>query len=204
MKKILLIDADGVIQNRNNDFPGLLQAEFTWGLNEIDDFLTDLFCRSEEYSRSLEGAGDFLVALQEKLGQWRLNIDAVRFMNFWFENNIVLDVDFFQSICDMRSEAIEVHLASNQEVYRACHIVNKFDLQNRLDGCFFSHALGHQKPSTDYFKKILLALRCEASDLVFVDDNLCNVEAAQSLGIHSIHHTDAQDTLAALSLIVKP
>lgn len=198
MDKILLIDADGVLQYPNSRFPDLLQDKFGCAGSEYYEFLQDLFNNSEEYQRSLQGKGSFLVALKEKLDQWRLNIKPELFMRFWFEHNIVVDQYFMQQISKFRSESVRVYLASNQEINRAEFMTDHFNLNNRLDGCFFSYQLGCSKPNPSYFNKISSTLRCDNSQLLFVDDNLCNVEAAQSVGIKSIHHLDAKTTLLAL------
>ena len=56
-----------------------------------------------------------------------------------------------------------------------------------LDGHFHhnfpSHEVGVLKPDTEYFAHVVEALAVPAGRILFVDDNVINVEAAASLGI---------------------
>ena len=58
-----------------------------------------------------------------------------------------------------------------------------WSLDARFHHNFPSHEVGKLKPDTEYFAHVIDALDIPAQRILFVDDNLLNVEAAASLGI---------------------
>jgi putative hydrolase of the HAD superfamily len=50
---------------------------------------------------------------------------------------------------------------------------------------FASHLTGRIKPDADAFEHVLEALGCVAADVLFLDDNLLNIEAARLVGMHA-------------------
>lgn len=64
---------------------------------------------------------------------------------------------------------------------------------------FFSGQLGMIKPDTRIFDHVLKELAAAPGDVVFIDDNLPNIEAARSLGLRTVHfgpETDLERELA--------
>ena len=51
---------------------------------------------------------------------------------------------------------------------------------------FASHLLGKIKPDAEAFQHVTSALRCEPSEVMFLDDNDINVIAAKSLGMQAV------------------
>ncbi|MET4061388.1 putative hydrolase of the HAD superfamily [Arthrobacter sp. UYP6] len=58
---------------------------------------------------------------------------------------------------------------------------------------FFSGKLGVAKPDRRIFAHVLADLRAAPRDVVFIDDNEPNIDAARALGIRSIHFTPETD-----------
>jgi putative hydrolase of the HAD superfamily len=52
-----------------------------------------------------------------------------------------------------------------------------------FDSHFVSHLTGRIKPDADAFEHVLDSLGCRPAEVLFLDDNLLNVEASQGLGI---------------------
>ena len=59
------------------------------------------------------------------------------------------------------------------------------------------------KPDARIYQLTLERIGCQAQEAVFIDDRKINVEAAEALGIKSIHFTSKLQTIAALSRILK-
>lgn len=65
---------------------------------------------------------------------------------------------------------------------------------------FFSGQLGLIKPDVRIFEHVLNELAAAPGDVLFVDDNLPNIEAARSLGLRTVHfgpETDLERQLAS-------
>ncbi len=106
-------------------------------------------------------------------------------------------------------------LASLRDRYRLASVSNtneihwqRFSEQWRLDEAFHrnfpSHLVGKLKPDADYFAHVVEAMGVPAERVLFVDDNVINVEAAAALGIaaHRVVGVDgARATLRDLRLL---
>ncbi|KAG0362248.1 hypothetical protein BGZ54_008703 [Gamsiella multidivaricata] len=68
-----------------------------------------------------------------------------------------------------------------------------------FDKIFYSHEIGHRKPSKAAFEHILQAQGLIASETLFLDDMLENVEAAKSCGLQAAQ-VDAETDLGFLQL----
>lgn len=63
---------------------------------------------------------------------------------------------------------------------------------------YYSHELGHRKPDVTGFIKILQEQNLQAEETLFIDDHLPNIQAANQVGIHTIHkraQADLKDVL---------
>jgi FMN phosphatase YigB (HAD superfamily) len=67
---------------------------------------------------------------------------------------------------------------------------------------FTSAAAGMRKPDLSFFKYVLDEIKVEPSSVTFVDDNIENILAARSLGIHGILFDDAKRVRQALRYMV--
>lgn len=82
-------------------------------------------------------------------------------------------------------ESYEVAVLSNTNEIHASIIMQKFGLENRVDNVFFSHLIGHAKPSEKAFEHVLSAVGSKPSEIIFFDDINANVQAARMLGMRA-------------------
>lgn len=68
-----------------------------------------------------------------------------------------------------------------------------------FDAIVISGEVRMRKPSPEIFHHALEVLGLEAPQCVFIDDIEQNIEAAESLGMVGLHHTDPEKTRAALA-----
>ena len=66
-----------------------------------------------------------------------------------------------------------------------------------FDDTFYSYELGVAKPAPAYFTAVLDRLSLPAEQVLFVDDNRANVDAARTVGLRAEqwHVEDGQDAL---------
>ena len=81
----------------------------------------------------------------------------------------------------------------------------EFEGKDLFDGIMTSGKTGMIKPNQDIFEACLKKFKIARSQAIFIDDTIENVQAAQSLGIDSIHcqHKDIADVKKQLIEIVK-
>jgi HAD superfamily hydrolase (TIGR01509 family) len=75
---------------------------------------------------------------------------------------------------------------SNSNALHWPRVLNEMGLGSAFDRHFVSHLTGRIKPDLEAFEHVIDSLRCSPDHVLFLDDNLLNVEAAQRLGMHAI------------------
>ncbi|TNJ46534.1 HAD family phosphatase [Tamlana fucoidanivorans] len=76
--------------------------------------------------------------------------------------------------------------------------LKKFDFLQWFEGIVVSGEEKTRKPFDDIYKLTLQRYNINPEQALFIDDNLRNIEAAQALGIRSIHFKSPEQLLVAL------
>ena len=175
----VLFDADGVVQTTS---PGWLEAVASLsGRTEAPDaFLADVFAAEKP---TLTGDGEFRPALADVLARWRSPASVDEAVQVW--QMIEPQAAVLELADALRGTGIRVGLATNQQPERATFMTHSLGYQERFDDLFFSCELGYAKPDGAYFAAVLERLQQPARKVLFVDDNLSNVEAARAEGLHA-------------------
>jgi putative hydrolase of the HAD superfamily len=95
-------------------------------------------------------------------------------------------------------------LLSNSNALHWPRVLNGMGLGPAFDSHFVSHLTGRIKPDSDAFEHVVESLGCLPGQVLFFDDNLLNIEAAQNFGMHAIRvlgATEAQRVLTDLGVI---
>ena len=72
--------------------------------------------------------------------------------------------------------------------WRAYQIVSeKYDFFDLFEGLIISSEVNLMKPEPAIYRALLEKYDLIAEESIFIDDNINNIEAAQSLGIHGVH-----------------
>ncbi|WP_250473154.1 HAD-IA family hydrolase [Caballeronia sp. GAFFF1] len=85
----------------------------------------------------------------------------------------------------------------------------RFDVLRRFKEIVVSGRVGLVKPNPQIFALMRAEIEkhlpgIEPHELVFIDDNAANAQAATDLGWHGVHHTGAQETEAKLRALGVP
>jgi putative hydrolase of the HAD superfamily len=98
---------------------------------------------------------------------------------------------------ELREAGFGCHLATNQDDLRASYMRARMGYDELLDRSFYSCEIGAAKPDEAFFHRVAQELGVELRELVFVDDTLENVHAAQAIGLPAVfwHHRDGLDVL---------
>lgn len=82
--------------------------------------------------------------------------------------------------------------------------VEETGLPQQFDALFLSHEIGHLKPASPSFEAVLNQLNLSAEQVIFFDDNINNVNAANALGFkahQAFNPTDAATVLKQYDII---
>jgi glucose-1-phosphatase len=74
---------------------------------------------------------------------------------------------------------------SNSNAVHWARVIDGMQLAPTLDHYFSSHLIGKMKPDVAAFEHVLKALDCKPEEVLFLDDNVRNVDAASSIGMHA-------------------
>jgi len=77
-----------------------------------------------------------------------------------------------------------------------------FELDSLFLKAYYSHEMRDRKPNASCYQQVLSEQQLQASETIFIDDTLLNVEAANKLGIHGIHLTEKDELTELLPRIL--
>lgn len=130
-------------------------------------------------------------ALTEVLADIAPHVVPDALVRYWFENDSRLDHAVLDAIGGLRKRGIRVLLATNQEHMRARYLMDDMGLSGHVDGIVYSAAIGHRKPSPEFYRRATALAAVEAGEIVLVDDTQENVDGAVAAGWRAVHWTDA-------------
>lgn len=119
--------------------------------------------------------------------------------NFWPIGYEKMNTALLQFLVNMRPP-YKTAILSNGGIREAMN--RKFRLGELVDLMVFDGEEGVSKPDSRIYHLTLMRLAVQAEEAIFVDDKVRNIDAAQQLGIHSIHFKNTAQTLAEIQTIL--
>ncbi len=83
------------------------------------------------------------------------------------------------------SNTNEIHLQEFQRRYTLLQQEQEFDAL--FDAAYYSHRIGHRKPNASAFEFVINTHKLNPAETIFIDDSINNIEAAQQVGLQTIH-----------------
>jgi len=111
-------------------------------------------------------------------------------------------VDIFRNL--KQQEGLNFYALTNWSAETFPIALERYDFLHWFDGRVVSGEEKMRKPFPEFYKVLLDRYKVPASAALFIDDNLRNVEAAEKLGIKSIHFRSSQqlnDDLKQLQIL---
>ena len=87
---------------------------------------------------------------------------------------------------------------SNSNALHWPRMMQEFELAEAFHYHFASHLTGQIKPDEHAFQHVTESLHCAAEEVLFLDDNHLNVEAARMIGINAVEVQGVADAKRAL------
>ncbi|MBX5040804.1 HAD-IA family hydrolase [Rhizobium lentis] len=200
--KVLMVDVDGV----------LIHGRPTDGLPHFTYLERDLGLRPELLQQAFFQThwGDIIIgreALEPRLASVLTDIaphlNATALIDYWFENDSRLDRNLLEELGALRQSGVTLFLATNQEHRRARYLMERAGLGAHFDDIIYSAALGHSKPSPDFFRLTTERAGVQPEEIAFIDDMAANVEAAGQFGWHAVQWTAGATLARALPIFTK-
>ncbi|MES2202884.1 MAG: HAD family hydrolase [Patescibacteria group bacterium] len=195
MKKVVLLDADGVVFKKSPEyFSERFCREYGAPREEVETFFKN------EFKLCTRGKADLKEELAKRLPAWGWPKSVEEYLEWWFSNDTELDEEVLAVTKELQKQGTECYLASDQEVYRSEYIVQK--LLGRLNGAWFACDLGYTKSQPEFFKEIIKRWerRYTPQEMWFWDDMQHNVDSARSVGINAFLFTSVEDLKQVLQL----
>ncbi len=188
----MLWDADGVLQHLPAGWEASMRPVVAHLVDDVDGFLAEAF---EAERPALAGRARWVEVLPVLLERWGLADSYDDAMQVWLTIEPVVETQ--DVVRALRRHGIRCCLATNQDEHRGRHMQETLGYADLFDATFYSYELGVAKPDPGYFTAVLDRLDAPADQVLFVDDNRANVEAARTVGLHAEqwHVDDGQPAL---------
>jgi HAD superfamily hydrolase (TIGR01509 family) len=87
---------------------------------------------------------------------------------------------------EMRLQGVKVWCLSNDVSEWSCKLRRKFEIEGYFQGFIISGDVGLRKPAPAIYELLIDRLKCKANGILFVDDNIRNLDAAERKGIGTV------------------
>jgi 2-haloacid dehalogenase len=187
--KAIIFDLGGVLVDWNPKylFDKILNDE------EKQAFFFDTICtpdwnEEQDAGRSLQEATDILV---KRHPEWKEHIEA--YYGRWEEMLGGPIHDTVAILKELKERGhYKIYALTNWSAELFPKALELYDFLHWFDGRVVSGEEKMRKPAPEFYKLLLDRYDLKPDDVIFIDDNLRNVKAAEAIGIHSIPFRSAQ------------
>lgn len=107
------------------------------------------------------------------------------------KDSIGVNPEMYELVSQLKGKNIPIAMLSNIDD-RLARLIRDFGLYEPFDPCLLSCEIGLEKPDPKIYDILLKKMNLPAKNIVFVDDRLENVEAAQKMGFDAILFTSQE------------
>ena len=175
---VVLWDADGVLQRVPGGREESMRPAVADLVDDVEAFLVEALAAERP---ALRGEVRWLDVLPSLLDRWGIADAYDDIARRWLTTEEVPGTHAL--VRELRGAGVACHLATNQAVERGQLMHTAHGYGSLLDGAFYSYRLGAAKPDPAFFTLIAERLQRAPAELLLVDDNAANVEAARSVGL---------------------
>jgi putative hydrolase of the HAD superfamily len=177
---LLLFDIDGVV-NKANYFTEAYQNDFG-----VSKDVFDLFFQYH-FPATLTNEKDLATILPAFFENWNWKGSSEGFIEYWFQNDVNIDMELILLIRHYRRLGIRVGIASQQEKHRMNYLLNIKRLADEFDCFYFSCELGFLKSDVNFYHTIT---GLEQQLIYFWDDTRSVMDLANECGWTAYLYSD--------------
>jgi len=160
---------------------------------QLTEFI-DLGKQMENLSLGLVSPQGFFDSASRALG---FDGDIEEFARIWCE--CLRPVEPMMMLAAQLRGRVRQFILSNTNPFHGQWLRDHLPCFAAMDGHVFSYEVGLLKPDRRIYELSLQRFGVQPQRAVFVDDAQANIEAARAVGLHAIHHRDAEDTRQQLA-----
>ena len=116
------------------------------------------------------------------------------FFDFFQLNTELLD--FYTSL----SKKLDIHMVTSDVIQDAPELQPYW--KGIIGNIFSASNIGLHKSESEMYKRILSELSVSASDVIFIDDNIVHIQAAQKIGLYGVVYTNNRQVIDAIHTII--
>lgn len=178
----IVFDFGGVLTQGSNREVAVNFIRDTFKLSQIEFDKVN----HEKHHAMLQGKTDeeFWIEYAKKKGT-KLPDNWVQSFTAVMKEAIGINSQMYDLVEELRKKQLPVGLLSNIEE-RHEKLLRRYGLYDPFEPCLLSCVMGVAKPDPKAYEILLSELQYPASDIVFIDDKLSNIEAAKKMGIDAI------------------
>ena len=198
----IIFDLGGVLIDWN---PGSVFDENYFESKEQRDFFFNNVCTAD-WNENQDAGYPIAKATEEKLAEFPEWEKPIRdFYGRWVDmlgGPIHETVDIFRTL--KQNSDLKFYALTNWSAETFPVALERFDFLHWFDGRVVSGEEKMRKPFPEFYQLLLNRYDVRPEEALFIDDNLRNVIAAESLGIKSIYfkqHSQLKDDLTIFGLI---
>jgi len=132
------------------------------------------------------------------VGEWQLPMSGPEFLAT-FGDWVQHPYEGAEELVADTAERVCVAMLSNMNAVHWERAVSAWPLIKRFDHVFTSFQLGLIKPDVEVFHHVVEALDIEANQVLFLDDNIINVEGARAAGLQAEQVRGVPEARAAVN-----
>jgi putative hydrolase of the HAD superfamily len=191
--EVLLFDVGGVLVQLS----GVATMLGWMGENATSDEMWRMWLHStpvREFERGRIGAEEFATAVT---AEFRLPVNAQQFLTSftgWVTGLYPGALEMLAQIPSSYKRAV----LSNSNALHWTRVIDDLRLGPAFSHHFVSHLTGRIKPDADAFQHVVESLGCRPEQVLFLDDNTLNVDAARSFGMQAARVRGIAETRTAL------
>lgn len=178
---VILFDLGGVLVELDGPpikkewLPKPMDDSEIWGLCAKSSAIHD-------FERGRINSKEFGVRMVDEFSLSVSPEDYLEFFTYW-PTGLFLGVEELLSKIPLHYRKA---IFSNTSEAHWTRLMNEMNLAHHIQHCYASFQIGHVKPDTKGFEIVIEKLNVAAEEILFLDDNQANVEAAKNCGIQSI------------------
>jgi HAD superfamily hydrolase (TIGR01509 family) len=111
----------------------------------------------------------------------------------YIENHIDTDFEKIELLKNLKSQGYLLACASNAIKNTIVKILNKIGIHDYFDCVFSNEDVKNPKPSAEIYLKTMIALNCNPSDTLIIEDSQVGYDAAMKTNAHVLRVVNSQD-----------
>jgi putative hydrolase of the HAD superfamily len=176
--RALMVDVDGVVVvPPPGGWAATLEADLGLPLAVLQEHLF-----TAHWPDVILGRADLKDRVADVLARHAPHLSADRLIAYWFEKDAILDHVLLEDLAAQRERGLQLHLATVQEHLRADYLWTALRLRDRFDAMHYSADVGARKPELAFFEAVAERTGFRPAEMLLIDDNAENVEAARAAG----------------------